>query len=84
MTEWREGLAGVTAEELKRGLEAWQESWPPSLPEFRAACLGKSETWEHTGDAYRRFPPALPKPKADREQVEAELAKMRECLRRRK
>jgi len=84
MTEWRAGLAGVTGEQIRHGLETWQEPWPPSLPEFRHACLGQStgSDWEHSGEAYKRFPKALPKPKADIEVVQSEIAKMRDCLRK--
>jgi hypothetical protein len=41
---WLEGLAGVTLDGIKRGLEACRDSgeeWPPSLPKFRAMCLGR-------------------------------------------
>ena len=40
--EWADGLAGLSGEQIKRGLITWREPWPPSLPEFRAACLGRS------------------------------------------
>lgn len=39
--EWSNELAGLTGDDIQRGLEAWRERWPPSLPEFRAACLGQ-------------------------------------------
>lgn len=39
--EWSEQLAGLTADQIKRGLDSWKEGWPPSAPEFREACLGK-------------------------------------------
>lgn len=34
---WSEDLAGYTAEELKRGLDALGD-WPPTLPEFMRLC----------------------------------------------
>lgn len=40
---WAAGLSGLTGGQLARGLEACVASsdpWPPSLPDFRAACLG--------------------------------------------
>ena len=40
---WAAGLSGLTGSQLARGLEACVASsdpWPPSLPDFRAACLG--------------------------------------------
>ncbi len=40
---WGKGLAGITPAQLADGLIACLASadpWPPSLPEFRARCLG--------------------------------------------
>lgn len=40
---WAKGLAGITGEQLGEGLKACLASadpWPPTLPEFRARCLG--------------------------------------------
>lgn len=40
---WAKGLAGVTPAQLASGLAACIASadpWPPTLPEFRARCLG--------------------------------------------
>ncbi|MNN21913.1 hypothetical protein D3C81_1352500 [compost metagenome] len=40
---WAKGLAGVTPAQLAEGLMACLASadpWPPTLPEFRARCLG--------------------------------------------
>jgi hypothetical protein len=40
---WAKGLAGVTPAQLADGLKACLASsdpWPPTLPEFRAMCLG--------------------------------------------
>ena len=42
MDEWAQGLSGITGEQIATGLRLWQEDWPPSLPEFRNACLGKT------------------------------------------
>lgn len=39
---WAAGLAGLTGEQLARGLEACiatSEPWPPTLPEFRVLCF---------------------------------------------
>lgn len=38
--EWATGLAGLTPQHVKHGLDTWAGDWPPSLPEFRRACLG--------------------------------------------
>lgn len=40
---WAKGLAGVTPAQLADGLKACitsSDPWPPTLPEFRAMCLG--------------------------------------------
>lgn len=40
---WAKGLAGMPPVSVARGLEAAivsAEPWPPTLPEFRALCLG--------------------------------------------
>lgn len=40
---WAQHLAGLTRREIERGLNTTTsggEPWPPTLPEFRAACLG--------------------------------------------
>lgn len=40
---WAKGLAGVTPAQVSTGLQACLvaiDPWPPTLPEFRAMCLG--------------------------------------------
>lgn len=59
--EWSLGLAGMTAADIRRGLEAWQGEWPPTLPEFAASCrrkrLGKNEFGlDYTPEVYRAAP----------------------------
>lgn len=39
--EWSQGLTGLTSDQIKHGLDTWEGEWPPTLPEYRAACLGK-------------------------------------------
>lgn len=80
MDEWRSGLAGLTGEQIKQGLETWEGEWPPSLPEFKQACIGSQAGLTHNTAAYKFSKKALPKPKADPEIVKAELAKMREVI----
>lgn len=46
-TEWANGMAGITGEQIKCGLEKCakkklnpgEQDWPPTLAEFRALCL---------------------------------------------
>lgn len=40
--EWSQALSGFTADEIKRGLDAWAGDWPPTLIEFKNACKGKT------------------------------------------
>ena len=76
--EWAEGLGGLTGQQLRRGLDMWDEDWPPSLSEFRKACLPSPE---YRTAAYRPFPPMLPKPGADPDLVRREMAEAAEFLR---
>lgn len=42
-TTWAKGLRGITGRQLGAGIQACitsAEPWPPTLPEFRALCLG--------------------------------------------
>ena len=38
VSEWSQGLSGLTDEQINLGLETWNGDWPPSLPEFKKAC----------------------------------------------
>jgi hypothetical protein len=79
MAEWASGLAGLTGEQIRQGLEVWDSAWPPSLPEFRNACKPPPDNLPF-GAAHRRFPKALPKPKAKPEIAQAALDDMRREL----
>jgi len=70
LDEWGRGLAGLTAEDMRRGLDSWNGDWPPSLPEFRKACQKqKEEHWQHRGAAYQLYVSdrRLPKVREDKE-----------------
>jgi len=41
--EWADYLAGMSQAQLDTGMRTWDGEWPPTLPEFRRACLGISE-----------------------------------------
>lgn len=43
VAEWADGLADLGADRLRHGLASWDGDWPPSLPEFRRACLGAAD-----------------------------------------
>lgn len=84
---WIRGLRDITAQQFGRGLTACRDSgsdFPPSLPKFRAMCLG--ETFDGTTAqeraAHKPFEPDraledITKRDAARKAGEAELAKMR-------
>ena len=39
--EWGQCLAGLDADQIRRGLDEWDDDWPPSAPSFRKACVGR-------------------------------------------
>ena len=73
--EWGNGLAGLTADDVKRGLEVWQEDWPPSLPEFKKACKKLRQIAAHQDFVF------LPKPKPDKKLGAKAFKDMKEKLR---
>jgi hypothetical protein len=78
MIEWASGIAGLTDEQLARGVNETriQCAWPPSISEFRAMCVEHND-WEHKGDAYKPFQKALPAPLCKKEIAQAERDKLR-------
>lgn len=70
MQTWEQGLAGINAQQIARGLSRCVEGkleWPPTLPEFRAMCV-RDDTRIATG-AHRLALPAPPVPKEHREAI---------------
>lgn len=56
---WARGLADLTREQIDRGIVAsvnGVDDWPPSLPDFRAKCLGVLSFAEVLLDRERRAP----------------------------
>ena len=78
--EWSEQLAGLTGEQVKKGLNSWSSDWPPSCTEFRSACLNKGGDLHKFG-AYKLFK-KLPKPAGDRDIAASHLANMKMWLKR--
>ena len=82
--EWEEGLAGLTGEEIKTGLEVARAMriWPPAIAEFRQDCRPANL---HTSAAYRVCDPSRLLTRATREDTEElaadSFAKMRQALR---
>lgn len=83
LAEWGFGLAGMTADQIKRGIDRARVEceWPPSIARFVALGKSSADTWEHAGPAYRLHVPALRKPKAREDVVRGALASMRSALR---
>lgn len=65
---WAEDLAGLTGEQIKRGLQASYQ-FPPSCDEFREKCKA-APPQTHCEPFFR----ALPKPKADPDEVKRRMA----------
>jgi hypothetical protein len=85
---WKSGLAGLTPQQIARGLEqcmALGDDWPPSLPKFRALCLEKQAGDPHSIHAAAYKQPeclALPKPRPSREKVRPYLQALWRVLKR--
>lgn len=79
MREWSESLAGLSGEEIRRGIEQSKQiyAWPPSIAEFVSQCRGGAI--EQMGQAYR-VRKALPRPNADAELVRENICLMRSAL----
>ena len=92
MDEWAQVLSGIAGEQIATGLRLWQEDWPPSLPEFRNACLGKTNGKNEFGldyiPEYHREQPKVDRSHmlssdqrdAKRAKNLEQVAKMREAL----
>lgn len=77
LATWAQGLAGLQAEDLRRGLAELvrrEDPWPPSLPELRALCK------QAPAPACHRVFKALPAPKADPVLVADALATIRRSI----
>ena len=81
--EWGIGLAGLSAEQIKRGIDLTRVEceWPPSIAQFIKLAKRKADCWEHAGKAYRLHVRALPKPRPDPAVVRCHFAAMRAVLR---
>jgi hypothetical protein len=71
--EWSEVLRDVDPHQVKAFLDRYNSEWPPCAAEIRAVCKPASHA------AHQPYK-ALPKPKADKAAVRAELVKLRETI----
>lgn len=76
--EWSEGLAGLTGDQIKYGLDHWSEGWPPSMTEFVDCCKDTGD-WRHNTAAYKLFDrsKALPLKKAQESVVNESREKLK-------
>lgn len=84
IVDWQEELAGLSAEQIAKGVKAIPEEWPPMVGEFKRLCLGTSTDDVHHTAAYIPFRKqgdamALPK-KADKGKAKQALANHRRML----
>lgn len=77
LTEWQEKLSGMTAEDIRRGLDRWDGDWPPSLPEFVKAC--KPSTVQSS--ACHRRTKATPRPPVNKALAKQYIDEMHSMLR---
>lgn len=75
IVEWGRGLGGLTGEQIKHGLEQWQEDWPPCMSEFVNACKDKKEA------CHQPFP-QLEVKRSDKETASKAIQEMRKAIRR--
>ncbi|WP_231365774.1 MULTISPECIES: hypothetical protein [unclassified Thioalkalivibrio] len=60
---WLHRLRDLTPQQVAAGIEATEtsgEDWPPTLPAFRARCLGRRGAefgLDYTPEVYRKGPP---------------------------
>lgn len=64
--KWSERLAGLTDEQLKRGIDSLPDKYPPTSRQFRKLCI-ESDDPLHNSGAYKPLPPALPYKKTEQE-----------------
>lgn len=81
---WHKGLGDLSAEQLANGLNACVhtgEDWPPSLPRFRAMCLGEDKQKVENLAVYQRPEClALPKSRPSKDHARAYLQALKEAL----
>ena len=59
VNEWARELAGLTGEQIRRGLDSLPKDWPPTAGEFRELCTGVSETHKENAAMYRDDRPRI-------------------------
>ena len=74
--EWSRMLGGLSAEEIRRGLDTWKGEWPPTAGEFRSVCEPIRKKAAH------KLFQALPRPEPSREEGLRHIAKMKEMLKK--
>lgn len=55
VADWQEQLAGLSGDDVSKGLNSLPKTWPPSVDEFKYLCLGSSSDDIHHTMAYIPF-----------------------------
>ena len=84
MREWAIGLADMTPEAIRRGIDNLNGEWPPTLPEFKKLCTGRAINefgLDYVPQCYRetRHERLLDQPR-DEEAAKRHLAEMRAAI----
>lgn len=84
VADWQEQLAGLSGDDVSKGLSLLPKTWPPSVDEFKQLCLGTGTDDVHHTAAYipfrkQGYVKALPQ-KADKGKAKQALAKHRRLL----
>lgn len=83
VSDWQSRLAGVSDEQIMRGLDNLPKDWPPTVDEFRLLSMGGdvSKGLSHNTAAYTHFGrELLLVKKADKAKAKSALGRQREIL----
>ncbi len=74
--EWSDGLSGLSGRDIKRGLDNLSDEWPPSLPQFKSACIVKKQIKNPAHKEYIE----LPKPRITKDQADHNISELRKAI----
>lgn len=75
--DWAQVLAGLSPQDLKRGLDTWRQAWPPNALEFLAAC---EDPHRKTAHKIASGAALLPAPKRDPEAAKKGIRLLRTAI----
>ena len=59
IAEWAREITGLSAEQIRKGLDSLPAEWPPTAGEFRNLCLGTSDAHKENAAMYRDDRPRI-------------------------